>query len=129
MSAIKHLSMLDNDETVQKIFVLTDAGESMDRDDSKRLLNFNKQIAYNMNVCCFYGNILDFYISDILNTNENLPNLIAVRENLHRYSHVLKEKGCSALQGSDDELIKKFKEEFRKVRHSLTSLYSSIHVP
>ncbi|KAJ8261654.1 hypothetical protein GJAV_G00156780 [Gymnothorax javanicus] len=95
---IKHTSLLDNDDNAQKIFVLSDAGQSLDKDDSSKLLSFEKPIGYGMNVCCFYGNILDFYVSDVLNTSENLPYLIT-----------------SALLGNDQELVRRFKEQFRKM--------------
>lgn len=45
-------------------------------------------------VCCLHANILDFYLGNVLNTEEKFPDLATVKTDLDRISRDLTAKGC-----------------------------------
>uniref|UniRef100_A0A8C9S545 Uncharacterized protein n=1 Tax=Scleropages formosus TaxID=113540 RepID=A0A8C9S545_SCLFO len=73
---------------------------------SQRVRDFCKQfcsLAYshclhvlwqNLYICCLHANILDFYLGNILQTEEKFPHLSTVTIDLARISRDLSEKGC-----------------------------------
>uniref|UniRef100_A0A3B3QK82 Interleukin-10 n=1 Tax=Paramormyrops kingsleyae TaxID=1676925 RepID=A0A3B3QK82_9TELE len=65
-------------------------------------------------VCCLHANILDFYLGNVLNTEEKFPDLATVKTDLDRISRDLTVKGCVS-HVNDHGHSNKFKESFHKM--------------
>ncbi|KAK6488334.1 interleukin-22-like [Huso huso] len=105
---------LDSPHPRQRINALARAAQQFDKGtDTTSLIqnpeNYNNQMAA-QHVCCLHVNILNFYITHVLNTSEEKdPHMRSVTQDLHRISE--DQKSCV----STHNIFHKFKEDFKKL--------------
>ncbi|XP_066579953.1 interleukin-22 [Amia ocellicauda] len=101
----------------QRVNELARAAQQLDKDTETRLLNLPKNHTdmTNLFVCCLHVNIIDFYLRNVLNTEEKYPHLTVVKQDLHRISTDLKEQGCAVTHVRNQQYVQKFKEEYIKL--------------
>ncbi|XP_072566480.1 interleukin-22-like [Paramormyrops kingsleyae] len=107
---------LGNQHTMQHVQKLAQAAQEFDEEANIRLIpKFQHTKNMNLYVCCLHANILDFYLWNILTTENNYPSLEKVRTDLGRVSRDLSEQGCSIMHVDNHEYSRKFKEGFHKL--------------
>uniref|UniRef100_A0A3B3QJT2 Interleukin 22 n=1 Tax=Paramormyrops kingsleyae TaxID=1676925 RepID=A0A3B3QJT2_9TELE len=108
---------LDNHSTFQRISEIAKTAQEMDDDHETRLIQSEKHYRNETDlfVCCLHANILDFYLGNVLNTEEKFPDLATVKTDLDRISRDLTVKGCSIKHVNDHGHSNKFKESFHKM--------------
>ncbi|XP_035257453.1 interleukin-22-like [Anguilla rostrata] len=108
---------LRNPHTHQRVRELAQHAQNLDNDTDTRLMPpaNHSDSQTNLYICCLHANILDFYLLNILTTQEVYPHLASVRAELHRVSRDLERRGCSINHVKDHEHSKRFKEEFFKL--------------
>ncbi|XP_018611365.1 interleukin-22 [Scleropages formosus] len=108
---------LDNPGTSQRVRELAWAAQQLDDDHEIRLIPSERNIIdkTNLYICCLHANILDFYLGNILQTEEKFPHLSTVTIDLARISRDLSEKGCSIKHVNEHEHSRSFTEQFHKL--------------
>ncbi|MFT7805475.1 interleukin-22 [Arapaima gigas] len=107
---------LENVLTLQRVRNLAQAAQQLDDDTETRLIpaaQFAKKT--NLFVCCLHANILDFYLWNLLTTEDRYPDLDKVRTELARVSRDLSQEGCSVVHVSDHDYSRKFREGFHQM--------------
>uniref|UniRef100_A0A8C9WKJ8 Uncharacterized protein n=1 Tax=Scleropages formosus TaxID=113540 RepID=A0A8C9WKJ8_SCLFO len=104
---------LDNPGTSQRVrelawAVSTDTDTGTDTGKARALRR-------NLYICCLHANILDFYLGNILQTEEKFPHLSTVTIDLARISRDLSEKGCVSTHVNEHEHSRSFTEQFHKL--------------
>ncbi|KAJ8008862.1 hypothetical protein DPEC_G00082850 [Dallia pectoralis] len=92
----------DTDALVQQ--VARDA-QSSDTDTDIKLMPDIDTKKNHRDICCLHANILDFYLSNVLGTKDNIkkhPKLPQLKEDLARVSRDLQEHGCAVKRYIND---------------------------
>uniref|UniRef100_A0A3P8Y9D6 Interleukin-22 n=1 Tax=Esox lucius TaxID=8010 RepID=A0A3P8Y9D6_ESOLU len=94
------LQNADTDALVQQV---ARHAQSSDTDTNVKLMPDVDTKKNHRDICCLHANILDFYLSNILiSDNHKHPKLPELKEHLARVSKDLKDHGCAVKHYSND---------------------------